>query len=210
MTYYDSEYFNWQNNIGQFGGKANLFKFKDYIKPEYNVLEFGCGGGYLLKNITCREKTGIEINKVAREVATSNGIIVVPKTSDITDEWADVIISNHTLEHTLDPLGELRELNLKLKQKGIILFVVPQEFKNRYKEEDINMHLYSWTPANLGNLFKMAGFKVIKVKTLRSKWPPYFVFINRIFGEKSFRIISTLYCIITNRGYQTWILAEKK
>jgi 2-polyprenyl-3-methyl-5-hydroxy-6-metoxy-1,4-benzoquinol methylase len=64
--HYNHKYFSWQKSIGEFGGWANLPKFMDYIKPEYNIIDFGCGGGYLLKNIECKHKIGIEVNPSAR------------------------------------------------------------------------------------------------------------------------------------------------
>lgn len=48
-THYDAEYFNWQKNIGAFGGWANSFKFKNSISKSDTVIDFGCGGGFLLK-----------------------------------------------------------------------------------------------------------------------------------------------------------------
>ena len=56
-----------KKKIGEFGGKANLFKFKKYISKKDNVLDFGCGGGFLLNNLDCNYKAGIEINPVARD-----------------------------------------------------------------------------------------------------------------------------------------------
>jgi hypothetical protein len=64
--HYDADYFSWQKNIGTFGGWANLTKFADYIKHTDNVLEFGAGGGYLLANVVCAAKIGVEINPSAR------------------------------------------------------------------------------------------------------------------------------------------------
>lgn len=43
--YYGEKYFEWQKAVGEFGGRANLFKFEKYIKENDNVLDFGCGGG---------------------------------------------------------------------------------------------------------------------------------------------------------------------
>ena len=67
-NYYDKEYFDlYQKEIGEFGGMANLFKFKKYINDNDTVLDFGCGGGFVLKNLNCKEKIGIDLNSVARE-----------------------------------------------------------------------------------------------------------------------------------------------
>ena len=50
---YDIKYFNWQKEIGQFGGIANKLIFEKHIKNDDIVIDFGSGGGYLLKYIIC-------------------------------------------------------------------------------------------------------------------------------------------------------------
>ena len=47
--HYDANYLDWQKSIGEFGGKANAFKFKKSIKESSTVIDFGCSGGFLLK-----------------------------------------------------------------------------------------------------------------------------------------------------------------
>ena len=38
-NYYDTDYFNlYQKKIGEFGGKANVFKFKDHILKTDSIL----------------------------------------------------------------------------------------------------------------------------------------------------------------------------
>lgn len=209
MQHYNEAYFVWQKKIGKFGGIANRFKFDKYINSNHSVIEFGCGGGYLLKNLNCKNKIGIEINSAAIEMAKKNNIVTITDIALVSDCWADVIISNHALEHVENPIIILKELYKKLKKKGTIIFVVPQEFKNKYAENDINQHLYTWTPLNLGNLFKTAGFKIIVAYTLKHKWPPFYLHIYNLFGKKIFNFLSYLYCILTRKGYQTIIVATK-
>jgi hypothetical protein len=42
----------------------------------------------------------------------------------------------------------------------------------RYRTDDINHHLFTWTPLTLGNLFTEAGFDVSSVEVIRLAWPP--------------------------------------
>ncbi len=196
--HYDKNYFEWQKNLGKFGGWANIPKFQKYIKPTDKVIEFGCGGGFLLKNITCKEKLGIEINDIAIHFATTQNHINVYNDIDlIQDEWADVIISNSALEHTLYPLDELKKLYKKLKKGGTIVFTVPCEsITYKYVPNDINHHIYSWSPMAIGNLFTEAGFKVKESKPFISRWPKSYLFWSK-FGRKIFDIVCTL-CTFTH------------
>jgi SAM-dependent methyltransferase len=175
-SHYDSEYFKWQSEIGRFGGWANLTKFSAFISPEMKVLDFGCGGGYLLSNLACREKLGIEINPAARAEATSLGVQAVAEVSEVEDNWADMIISNHALEHCPLPLRELEALLPKLAPGGLAVFVVPCEaIRHKYRPEDRNHHLYTWSPMSAENLFTEAGFEVIECRAYKHVWPPRFL-----------------------------------
>lgn len=126
---------------------GKFYKIRKYIKSTDRVIDFGCGGGYLLEKINCGEKIGIEINENAREVATLKGIKTVISADDISDNWADVIISNHALEHTQRPLDEIMLLRNKLRTGGLIVFIVPSEgVYHSYNALDPNHHLYIWSP----------------------------------------------------------------
>jgi SAM-dependent methyltransferase len=173
-THYGSEYFNWQSEIGRFGGWANVSKFAPFVHRNMRVLDFGCGGGYLLYNLNCREKLGIEINPVARESAErNNSIHAVSSAAEVEDGWADLIVSNHALEHTQYPLGELQQLLRKVVPGGRVVFFVPSEsIRHRFVKDDPNHHLYSWSPMSAANLFAEAGFRVEESKAYLHVWPP--------------------------------------
>ena len=208
--HYNKDYFDWQKNVGAFGGHANLFKFEKFIKESDSVIDFGCGGGFLLANIKCKEKIGIEINETARETANKNGIKAVASAEEVEDGWADIIISNHALEHTFRPLDELKFLYPKLKDSGKIIFVLPHERKWDYKPNDTNQHLYTWSPMCAGNLFATAGYNVLSVETIKHTWPPAYYKIRKIFGRKGFDFFSRIYARISSSVYQVRVIAEKK
>ena len=209
-THYKKDYFDYQKNIGAFGGVANIFKFKEVIRDADNVIDFGCGGGYLLNNIQCKNKIGVDINEIACREARKIGIDVVKNVDDLTDAFADVIISNHALEHVYSPIDILKALYSKLKPSGKIVFVVPHQGPHeKYTLDDINKHLFTWNPLTLGNLFAEAGYKVINVETIQHQWPPNYVELYNKVGEDEFHKICRE-CAIKNNNYQVRIIATTK
>ncbi len=55
---YEEHYFNdFKKEIGEFGGRANKFMFEKHVLPSDTVLDFGCGGGFLLSNLNCKESS---------------------------------------------------------------------------------------------------------------------------------------------------------
>lgn len=208
--HYNEKYFSWQMSVGEFGGWANRDKFAGYIRPEFSVLDFGCGGGYLLRGIDCKEKVGIEVNPAAREKAASLGIRVHETVDQVEDNWADLIISNNALEHTLHPLQELKGLYPKLKTGGKVVFIVPCESIGfRYRPDDVNHHLYSWSPMCIGNLFTEAGYRVDKVEPYIHKWPPYYRIVARLCGARLFHLVCRLYGHLERSWFQVRIVAAK-
>jgi SAM-dependent methyltransferase len=209
--HYDDRYFRWQASIGEFGGWANQTKYLKYISANSNVLDFGCGGGFLLKNLNCSKKVGIEVNPSAAEVAKKNGVEVFARVEDVPNEYVDVIISNNALEHTLQPLEELKSLYKKLQRGGKIIFVVPCEsISYAYKPKDINHHLFTWSPMCIGNLFEEAGFSVLESKPYMHKWPPKYRIIARLGGRSLFELACRIYARLERTWFQVRVVAEKK
>lgn len=209
QPHYDAKYFAYQAPIGAFGGWANQTKFLSYVRPTDRVLDFGCGGGYLLKNLPCKERAGIEINPTARQVAENNGVTVYADTDEVPDAWADIIISNNALEHTRLPLRELQRLRAKVRPGGAVVFVAPCEsIGYAWKPGDINYHLYSWSPMCLGNLFTEAGFTVQESKPYLHKWPPRYRLWAR-FGRRAFDLACRLYARWERSWFQVRVVAHR-
>jgi 2-polyprenyl-3-methyl-5-hydroxy-6-metoxy-1,4-benzoquinol methylase len=207
--HYDEKYFEFQKKIGMFGGKANLFKFIKEIKSTDDVLDFGCGGGFLLTNITTDgKKNGVDINSTARDMANGNGIECYESIDQVPDNAYDVVISNHALEHAENPKEVLQSLKRKLRTGGTIVIVVPHEVGKTVREDDINMHLYTWSPQNLRNLMQVCGFVDIRAERIVHAWPPIgYTKIQKVFGWKGFNLICVIYGFISRR-YQTKVVAK--
>src|SRR5262249_36852284 len=169
------DYYNWQRQIGEVGAALNAWKFVGHIQPTDTVVDFGCGGGALLASLDCAVRVAVEPNPVARADAKLRGIRVVESAAELPTGEADLVISNHVLEHVLNPLDQLRELRRSMKRGGKIVLVVPSEHASRaYRSGDIDHHLYTWTPLLLGNLLGEAGFQRVEAHLVRLAWRPQY------------------------------------
>jgi SAM-dependent methyltransferase len=215
IDHYNQKYFDYQKEIGIFGGFANQIKFENLIKENKKVLDFGCGGGYLLSTFKNIERYGVEINPIAKDEAIKNNIIVFDSSQKLPSEYFDLIISNNSLEHTHNPLLELKELYRSLKKGGMICLVVPLDSINyKYKENDIDFHLYSWSPMNLGNLLITANFKVISSEPFIHKWIPFWRRFKKLLNGKTswyiFHILCKIYGRIDRKWWQVKAIGVKK
>jgi SAM-dependent methyltransferase len=195
-SHYTDEYFNdFQKEIGEFGGRANKFLFEDHISKDDVVLDFGCGGGSLLKNLTCKRKIGIELNPTARAYCIHvNGIECFECMEYIPNRSIDVVISSHCLEHTTSPFEIVTKLYEKLRPGGKIVIVVPLEsFRHRWEPAHVDNHLYSFSPMNLGNILQGTGFVEIKTTPVFHKWIPGYKTVTAILGFKIFTMLSWVY-----------------
>lgn len=196
VDHYNKEYFEWQKSLGKQSIIVNK-RFTKHISLDSCVLDFGCGGGFLLDSINCKEKIGYDVNESALDNLKSLGIKACYNLSELKDGSIDTIISKSCLEHVPNPLESITVLYNKLKIEGKIIFSVPHEtIGYGYKPNDINQHLYMWSPMGIGNLFYKAGYRNIKIKVYKeislpkenviSKFLPYFI-INII--RKPYRLI---------------------
>lgn len=207
---YDKNYFDWQRIVGEFGGKANKFKFAEHVKSADIVLDFGCGGGFLLKTLNCSRRIGVEINPAAAKIAAENGVECHSSIETVTDSSIDVIISNHALEHVRNPFETLQMLNAKLVPGGLLVVVVPCEATTHsFNPRDINQHIYTWNPQLLGNLAMQAGFEIEKVSALYHKWPANYLKLQRRFGWRFFHFISRINGRIKMNDFQVKLVARK-
>ena len=210
---YDKDYFNWQKQVsGELeGAQIEAKKFIPFINNQDIVLDFGCGGGYLLSSIPCRRKIGIEINPYARETAKGYLDEVLSDFQRISDNSIDIIISNHALEHVLSPYHELKEMYRVLKENGLLILYVPIDDWRTQKNvdsNDINHHLFTWTPQILFNLVTESGFRVNNARIFTHAWPPFTLALNRYLPQKIFNFLCVITSIIYKRR-QICLICEK-
>ena len=140
--------------------------FQDWDSAGRVVLDFGCGTGAVLAELPAAQRIGVEIGELAALEARTRLDRVVPTLAEIADEAVDLVISCHALEHVESPIHILRELRRVLRPGGKIRVVVPSEMailspaQRVWSADDMNKHLFTWTPQILGNAMTAAGFEV--------------------------------------------------
>jgi SAM-dependent methyltransferase len=199
-VHYDASYFAWQRAGGVLSAVLDRWEFEQFIGRDDAVLDFGCGGGYLLAALPCGARYGIELNLEARREAMKVAKVYADIDELPHDVLFDAIVSHHCLEHVDHPLEVLQKLRSRLKPGGKMVLVVPSESWVRqkvYRENDINRHLYAWTPLSLGNLFAHAGFRVERVDLLCHRWLPKVHRIYPLVSLPVFRLLCKIWAWLT-------------
>lgn len=209
-SHYDAAYFAWQAEIGRFGAEVDAFKFRPFVAPTDRLLDFGCGAGDMILALRPGEAIGVELSAHAREAAASKGVRTVERLDEVEDEWADVVISHHALEHVEHPLKEVAHLARKLRRGGRLVVVVPCDAASfPYRAEDQDLHLYSWSASNLGNLTRAAGLAVVEACEIAHKWPPGWRHAYRWLGPRGFHLASLAWGRISLARRQVRVVAER-
>lgn len=166
------KYFRDQKKVGELSAKWNLHFWLSKINKNDSVLDFGCGGGYLLAAIPARRKVGVEINPAAKQEATSKGLEIYTSLDNVPNEQFSRVISSHALEHIPNPLIALHSMRRLLDPNGKLVLLLPlddwrPEHQRNFHFGDPVFHLYNWTPQNIGNLLIEAGYypEIVKVIT---------------------------------------------
>lgn len=150
--------------------QADLY-FRRHVTATDTVLDFGCNDGVFLRWLDAGRRIGVEVNPAARqecEAACREEGVPVELHDDIgaiPDGIIDVAISNHCLEHTLTPFEALRQIHRVLRPGGKLVLVLPFDdwrspIHRRWRPDDRDNHLFTWSPMNVGNLLTEAGFRV--------------------------------------------------
>lgn len=100
--------------------------FKDLVRNK-TLLDVGCGGGGSLKRLSTYAKsaTGVEPQRLARELAQNLGLEVKTDITEVPEGSCDVATLFHVYEHITDPVEFLKLVRSRIRPGGKILIEVP-------------------------------------------------------------------------------------
>lgn len=209
--FYGEPYFAYQKAGGQKCATYNRKFFAPFIHEGDAVLDFGCGGGYLLQLLSCRDKAGIDINPAARAQAARLGIEAWASLAEIANRQFDIAISSHCLEHVANPYEILRAIGRVLRPGGLLVLLLPLDDwrTESWHGPDINGHLYAWTPKLLGNLLKASGFEPAFIRVVNHVVPPRIDQQLWALSKTVFEILSWVSSVVLRRR-QIWAVAYRE
>ncbi len=126
-----------------------------------NILEFGVGMGQNLFWLPYNKRFGYDISKFAISFFKAKGGVATDNINLIEDEAFDIVFSAHVLEHVNNPIETLRVMASKLRKGGELILITPINKCGKINKDDVNQHLWTWTPQLMNNLLVKAGFKPI-------------------------------------------------
>jgi len=194
--------------------------FEQFCSNDKVLLDFGCADGLFLRHLPASRRIGVEVNPHAirrcEEICREEAIpVTIHRGLDtVEDASVDVAISNHCLEHNLNPADTLYNIKRVLKPGGVFALVVPfDDFREKghkvWKSGDGDNHLYTWTALNIGNLLAEVGFEVQFARTCTRICTPKIYWVRSVFGKVGFEFACFLLSFLTNRR-EVFCLAKNR
>jgi SAM-dependent methyltransferase len=169
----DSKYHDYDCQTSLNNNLKLLSRFNDALNVKYkNLLDIGCRDAAYFdilgeKNIKC---FGIDISEKSVIYANSkNRKVILGDASRLTEYFYkkkfDIIVSNHSFEHFIDPIKVLNECYTSLKKDGHFVILIPNE-NGKIKNTKTLAHAFAYSIEIFLDLISKTNFKVLKITLL--------------------------------------------
>lgn len=170
-------------NASRYRLNEEINNFARQIKNGSRVLDAGAGDCKYKIHFVTHDYISVDFCKVEKPYADLDYV------SDLNalpfeDNYFDAILFSQVLEHIPDPKKVLNELQRVLKPGGLIFCSTPFI----YHEHEIPYDFFRYTSYGLINLFKEAGFHVVKIERLEG----YMAFIGYVLRDIYYNIAENL------------------
>ncbi|MDL1894810.1 SIS domain-containing protein [Anaerolineae bacterium CFX7] len=142
--------------------------------PPGRILDMGCGLGFLLSGLSAEwEKYGVEVSRFAAAWAQQWAKVFVGELeqADYPDEFFDVVVMHHVIEHLHDPIGAILTVHRILKCGGALLLGTPdfdsgcaRRFGDRYRLLHDPTHVSLFTNDSMHRFLRDHGFVIDRVE----------------------------------------------
>lgn len=138
------------------------------LRPTSKVLDVGCGdGGFLRRLSEWGFQNLVGIDPFAHSEITSDKLSIYRKSLNEIEGEFDFIVFNHSLEHTDDPIEELRIVRSLLTRNGICLVRLPTtsstawaEYRENWVQIDAPRHALIPSRSGMLDIARRAGFRI--------------------------------------------------
>jgi SAM-dependent methyltransferase len=185
---------------------ARLIETEFGSKPG-RLLDVGTGYGFFLEEMKSRgwEVAGIELSVAGRKHCQRNKIPVHSHPIDslsLPQGHFDVVTLFYVIEHLIDPVSTMKEVNRILKPGGLVLLRWPHStpilrllgpFSKKFDLYHTPYHLYDFSPKTIRMLLHASAFEQIRTAVGGHTLPPvslnrWAAIISGTFAEAFYRL----------------------
>lgn len=189
--------FSWQKNIfesaysddSDISKQASVKLIRSILNKEpndLNILDVGCGDGKILAPFSRKNRIfGLDSSKNLLNKAKKRGYSVKDVNLEASwpfkDEFFDIVLASHVIEHIVDTDFFLSEANRVLKKSGKLILALP----NVSNPLSFIMLLLD-NPPNMGARYRSAHVRDFTIKTLKIALGNNGFLVKNILGASTF------------------------
>lgn len=138
-----------------------------------NILDIGCGNGFLLNRLSTwgfTELTGVD-PYISEDVYYSNGVRVLKKEIKELSDSYDLIMMHHSFEHMPNPCEVFKDVSRILSKNGLLIIRIPlvdsyawRKYGMDWYQVDAPRHFFLHTIKSVSFLAELVDLKIDKIE----------------------------------------------